>query len=169
MLKNFFKYFNPVFAVKTVNSLVKEYKDWKFYSKTVKQMEKDKFFENNNMQLGKNNQIYLGVNLPAEALMQQDEEKEKFELQLVAKEVSKYNEPFFSAGIFEYLETARERVKTEDYYGYIIMFAFRFQNFTFWNLLYAFSYFAVLISLILWVIFSGSGAELIDFFKNIGT
>lgn len=171
-IKKFLKYFSPVHAFKTTRDLYKEYKDWVFYKNTVEQMDLDGFFEKHNMNTGKQMQIYLGVDLPPETLMQPEEEIDKFERQLVAKEVSKFNEPFFNYGIFEYLETATERVKTNDYYGYIVMFSFNFKKFTFWKLLYSCFYWASLLGIAALLIFTNFGSEyispLVDFFKNMG-
>lgn len=171
-IKNFLRWFSPVFAVKTAVALYKEYKDWDFYRKTVDQLEADGFFNKHNMQVGKEKQFYFGVDIPPETLMQPEDEIERFEKQIIAREVSKLNEPLFKAGIFEYLETASERIKNDDYYGYVIMFSFNFRNFTFWKLVYSILYLGTFAGILAWVIFSGFGKEyvmaLIDFFKNMG-
>ena len=128
---------NPVNIIKRLILIIKELSMFISYVKTLNLIEKDledsKIVKLSRFSLGK------AINLKPETLLlankhesdMTDEEKKelnKLELSFITKEISKHNDIFINSGIIELIKTKANRIKNNDYYGYIVEISYNWNH-----------------------------------------
>ena len=136
-MKNLINSLNPVNIIKRLILVIKEFLLFINYLKTLKIMEKDledsKIVRFSRYSLGK------AINLKPETLllankhesdMTEDEKKElnKLELSFISREIAKHNDIFINSGIIELIKTKADRIKNNDYYGYIVEISYNWNH-----------------------------------------
>jgi hypothetical protein len=97
--------------------------------------------------------LYLGIDLNPELLLYSDTSQESVELKLVSEKMNKYNDFLTKEGLLDSIKVDYERVKTQEFYGYILQIGFAFKKYKKVDLIFAISYFStILLSLIAGVI-----------------
>jgi hypothetical protein len=114
----------PTTFYETLVKLYRNFSNISFYNKTMQSLLKNGLIKQNGMRLDKRNRAYYVLNLEPEILMLDQEaiELEKsrvFESLLVKKALFENN------GLSELIEAQTERIKTDDYYAYLIKIQYR--------------------------------------------
>ena len=91
--------------------------------------------------------LYVGVNLNPEMLIYGDTSQESAELKFVSEKIGKYTDFLTKEGILDYVKVDYDRVKTDDYYGYILKISYDFKKYSRKKLTRAIIYFASLLSI----------------------
>lgn len=128
---------SPVNIIKRLILIIKEISMFISYVKTINNMEKEledsKIVRFSRYSLGK------AINLKPETLLlankhesdMTDEEKKelnKLELSFISKEISKHNDIFINNEIIELIKTKANRIKDNDYYGYIVEISYNWNH-----------------------------------------
>jgi hypothetical protein len=91
--------------------------------------------------------LYVGINLNPEMLIYGDTSQESAELKFVSEKIGKYTDFLTKEGILDYVKVDYDRVKTDDYYGYILKISYDFKKYSRKKLTRAIIYFASLLSI----------------------
>jgi len=141
-MKTLLKSINPYnIIIRTVN-LLKELFLFISYVKSMRSLE-TKLEERNIFKYSWFSYI-KAVNLKAETLslankpydeLDKDEKKEleKLELSFISREISKYNDIFVESNLIELIKTNANRIKDNDFYGYMVIIAFNWNHMTLYN------------------------------------
>lgn len=157
-IKNTILSLNPYNIIKRIFIIFKELRFFYIYSKSV-----DSIFnelrekEGSSIQKSSRFSMIKGVSLKTETLLymnkpeneltkEEKEELEKFELSFVSKEISKHNDIFIREGVIELIKTKANRVKNDDYYGYMVEIYFN------WNHAKPYNIIRLLVNISFWVI-----------------
>jgi hypothetical protein len=90
--------------------------------------------------------LYVGINLNPEMLIYGDTSQESAELKFVSEKIGKYTDFLTREGILDYIKVDYDRVKTDDYYGYVLKISYDFKKYSRKKLTGAIIYFASLLS-----------------------
>ena len=145
---------NPINIVKRFILIIKECIFFISYMKTLKNMEKE--LEDSNIVRLSRYSLGKAINLKPETLllankheseMTSDEKKElnKLELSFIGREISKHNDIFINNGIIELIKTKANRIKNNDYYGYIVEISYN------WNHAKPYEVVKVIFQLSIWI------------------
>lgn len=148
-MKRILAYLNPIYQIKTIILTIKEIYLFISYVKTINSMENT--FKSNGIMKDSKYTLVKGINLKAETLMYGGvgEELERFEISFVGKEMSKYNDIFLENRILELIKTKANRIKNEDFYGYLVSISFNYKYFTLYSILSSILYVILMVLLFL--------------------
>lgn len=148
-MKRILAYLNPIYQIKTIILTIKEIYLFISYVKTINSMEKT--FKSNGIMKDSKYTLVKGINLKAETLMYGGvgEELERFEISFIGKEMSKYNDIFLENRILELIKTKANRIKNEDFYGYLVSISFNYKYFTLYSILSSILYVILMVLLFL--------------------
>tara|TARA_R110002074_G_scaffold67007_4_gene158050 strand:- start:2847 stop:3326 length:480 start_codon:yes stop_codon:yes gene_type:complete len=148
-MKRILAYLNPIYQIKTIILTIKEIYLFISYVKTINSMEKT--FKSNGIMKDSKYTLVKGINLKAETLMYggAGEELERFEISFIGKEMSKYNDIFLENRILELIKTKANRIKNEDFYGYLVSISFNYKYFTLYSILSSILYVILIVLLFL--------------------
>jgi len=134
-MKRILTYLNPIAQVKEIYFIIKEILLFVSYANTIDNMETS--LKKKGIVKATKFTLVKGINLKAETLMYggKGEELERFEISFIGKEMSKYNDMFMEAGILELIKTKANRIKNEDFYGYLVNISFNFKYITLYSIL----------------------------------
>lgn len=96
------------------------------------------------LKLDENLNMYVGVNLNPEMLIYSDTSQESAELKFVSEKISKYTDFLTKEGILDYIKVDYDRVKTSDYYGYILKISYDFKFYSRKKLVSSILYFVIM-------------------------
>jgi hypothetical protein len=88
--------------------------------------------------------MYVGINLNPEMLIYADTSKESAELRFVGEKLGKYTDFLTKEGILDYIKVDYDRVKTEEYYGYILKMSYNFKVYSRKKFVYSICYLSAL-------------------------
>jgi len=136
------KRLSPIYLIKLIISYIKELNLFFYYRNTVKGLIKSGELEKTGLRVDALNRIFFVKNLDAEVLLYGEQEGglDKFEKGFVAEELRKYNEFFIKNQLIELVKTSLKRIKTSEYYAYLVLIFFNFTKVTIFETLYILSY-----------------------------
>lgn len=145
------EYINPVSIIKSLKLALTELKYYKNYKKIIQELDENGSLEK--MQIVREKEyLLIGVDLNPELLIYRDEAIESAELKVVAERMKKYTVFLQKEGILDSIKADYERIKSDDYYGYLISVSFKFKKynkFKFrYSVLYLIGIFLIMSSLI---------------------
>lgn len=115
---------NPVTFYKTLTRCWRNLESRRFYNRTVKKMQSDGLFKQFGMRLDMRNRAYYILNLEAETLMAGPDTLE-LERSRVFESLGIRKPIFEKAELGELIEAKTDRIKTSDYYAYLIQIKYR--------------------------------------------
>jgi hypothetical protein len=89
--------------------------------------------------------MYIGINLNPELLLYSETSQESVELKLISEKMNKYNDFLTKEGILDVIKVDYDRVRDDNYYGYVLQLGFNFLIYKKSDLIYCISYFSSLI------------------------
>lgn len=134
---------NPIRFFTLLVEYIKELSVYNFYRKTVQNLETTRELEQRGLRLDRLNRIYFVKNLPPEALLYGVSEPggtEQFEKTFIAEALRVHNEMFIKNQLIDVVKTSLERIKTKDYYAYLVKIGFRFRAVTVGRTFYLLAY-----------------------------
>jgi hypothetical protein len=154
-MKNLLRSLGPLNIIRRLILMVKEFYFFFVYKKSLKKLEPQ--LKERNIVKSSNSSLIKSVNLKpetlllankAEAGMSDDDKNElkKLELSFVSKEIAKQNDIFIEEGVIELIKTEATRVKTSDYYGYLVEISFKWKDAKLYQVL------RVIFQLSLWIV-----------------
>jgi hypothetical protein len=141
---------NPKTFYETFLQIVKNISNRNFYRKTMKTLEKNGSLKQLGMRLDMRGRAYYVLNLEPETLMMGMETLE-LEKSRVLESISLKKSTFETAGLAELIEAQTDRIKTEEYYAYLIQIKYR--KIANWlDLVYVITWAAIASFLIYWIV-----------------
>lgn len=115
---NLLSLFNPETAYSRVSAVIKDIRNYIFYREQIKKIEASGILAMNRMRVDWLKRVYYVVNLEPETLMAAD--AVELEKSRVFESVSKIQTTLMDHNLFEIIEVSTKRIKTQDYYAYLI-------------------------------------------------
>ncbi len=85
--------------------------------------------------------LYIGINLNPELLIYNDETQESAELKFISDKLKAYTDFLQKEGILDSVIANYDRVKTDDYYGYVVQIKFDMRDYSRSKYIYSIAYF----------------------------
>jgi hypothetical protein len=85
--------------------------------------------------------LYVGINLNPELLIYNDETQESAELKFISDKLKVYTDFLQKEGVLDSVIADYDRVKTDDYYGYVVQIRFDMRDYSRSKYIYSLVYF----------------------------
>jgi hypothetical protein len=85
--------------------------------------------------------LYVGINLNPELLIYNDETQESAELKFISDKLKVYTDFLQKEGVLDSVIADYDRVKTDDYYGYVVQIRFDMRDYSRSKYIYSLAYF----------------------------
>jgi len=146
---------NPVKIFKSLQGCLEDLARFAKYKSIIAELQKDGKLDAIGLLVDADSNLYIGVNLNPELLMYSETSSESVELKMISDRMKKYTEFLTKEGILDSVKVEYDRIKNEEYYGYILQITFDYKKYKRPVLVYAVSYFStlalILIGLALWL------------------
>lgn len=147
------KYILPHLVYSSFSKAVEELNYFRKYKKILSGFEEDGTLKQMGIRLEDDGTMFFGVNLNPELLVYEMDSQEPVEMRFLTDAIKKYTDFFSKMSVLDYMIADYQRVKNEEYYGYVVALSFNFKNYTKTKLIYDISYMALgsvgIVSLIL--------------------
>lgn len=120
---------NPVKAYNRLGLAITDYLKYKKYKKIILELDASGKIKDAGFGLDEDGNLYLGIDLNPELLLYSETSQESVELKLVSEKLKKYNDFLTREGVLDCVRMDYDRVKTEEYYGYILKIQYNFTAF----------------------------------------
>lgn len=119
-MKNRIKnYIYPKLILKSIQKNMTDLSNRKRYISVLDELEKDNKISSIGFRR-QGNDLLVGINLNPELLMYTEDSQESVELKFISDASKKYTKFLENEGILDSIKADYERVKTSDFYGYIV-------------------------------------------------
>ena len=143
------KKLNPVENYRGLKQNLKELALFKKYKSIVLELQKEGKLEKIGFSLDSEGNLYLGIDLNPELLLYSETSQESVELKLISEKMNKYTDFLTKEGILDSVKVDYDRIKNEEYYGYVLKISYAFQKYKKEEFRYQISYFSGLFALLL--------------------
>ena len=137
-------YLSPIFAYKALKANLDELSKYRTYKKIIFDLNETGKLDQIGFKADSNANLYLGIDLNPELLLYSETSQESVELKLIAEKMNRYNDFLTKEGILDSITVDYERVKNEEFYGYVLQIGFNFSKYKKNDLIYSISYFTFL-------------------------
>ena len=137
-----FKKLNPVTNYRELRSNLEELSNYKRYKEIVLDLQKEGKLERIGFSLDEEGNLYLGIDLNPELLLYSETSQESVELKLISEKMTKYSDFLTKEGILDSIKVDYDRIKTEEYYGYVLKISYAFKNYKKRDLVFQIAYFS---------------------------
>ena len=141
-------YISPVKIYNRLISNIEELIHYRKYKKIIFDLNEKGKLEEVGLKVDPNSNMYIGIDLNPELLLYSETSQESVELRLVSEKMNKYNDFLTKEGILDSIKVEYERVKNEEFYGYILQIGFNFKKYTRFDFIYDCSYFTTILTTI---------------------
>jgi hypothetical protein len=121
-----YNYINPVKIYKSLIAAINELGNHLKYKKIIFELQKDGKLDAIGLAVDKDANLYIGIDLNPELLMYSETSQESVELKLISEKMKKYTDFLTKEGILDAVRMDYDRIKTEEYYGYVLQIRFNF-------------------------------------------
>ena len=135
-----YNYINPVKIYKSLINAANELNNYVKYKKIIFELQKDGKLDAIGLSIDSNANLYIGINLNPELLMYSETSQESVELKLISEKMKKYTDFLTKEGILDMVRMDYDRIKNEEYYGYVLQIKFNFLKYTRNKFIYDISY-----------------------------
>ena len=118
-----FKFLNPKTAISNLNTLIKDASNLIFYRAQISKMEDQGLLTQFKLRSDILKRVYYVINLEPETLFAND--SVDLEKSRVFESVNKIQGIFADNNLVEIIEVSSKRIKTEDYYAYLVWIKFK--------------------------------------------
>lgn len=136
---------NPVWVATSLKKNINEYSKYIKYKKIIYNLNESGKLDEIGFKTDEAANLYLGVNLNPELLLYSDASQEPVELKMISEKMLKYNDFLTKEGILDVITVDYDRVKNDSFYGYVLQIKFNFSNFKRREIVWAISYFTILL------------------------
>lgn len=137
-------YLSPTVAYRLLSTCLEELSQLKKYKKIIIELNESGKLAEIGFKVDPNANLYLGIDLNPELLLYSETSQESVELKLISEKMNKYNDFLTREGILDSIKVDYERVKNDEFYGYILQIGFAFKKYKRSDLIFAISYFSTL-------------------------
>ena len=146
-MKELINQINPKNVVSDILRLYKILRNRKRYSKILDILnEEGKLKEIGLKKEGDN--LYVGINLNPELMIYNDDTQESAELKLISGKLKIYTDFLQKEGVLDSVVADYDRIKTDDYYGYVVQIKFDMKDYSNSRFIYSLSYFPTIIAIL---------------------
>lgn len=138
-------YLSPVILYKKLIKNVNDLLNYIKYRKIIEELRESNKLEAIGFSIDANYNLYIGIDLNPELLLYSDLSQESVELKLISEKIKKYTDFLTKEGILDYVKVEYDRVKNEEYYGYILQIRYDFKNYKMSTLAYSILYFLTIV------------------------
>jgi hypothetical protein len=142
------KYLDPTKVYSRLSLAIKDLLKHKKYKRVILELQKSGKIEEIGFSVDEQCNLYLGINLNPELLLYSETSQESVELKLISEKLKKYTDFLTKEGILDCVRVEYDRVKTEEYYGYILQIKYNFVNYQTGKFTYDVSYFSTIITIL---------------------
>jgi hypothetical protein len=142
------KYLDPTKVYSRLSLAIKDLLKHKKYKRVILELQKSGKIEEIGFRVDEQCNLYLGINLNPELLLYSETSQESVELKLISEKLKKYTDFLTKEGILDCVRVEYDRVKTEEYYGYILQIKYNFVNYQTGKFTYDVSYFSTIITIL---------------------
>lgn len=136
---------NPIWVGASLKKNINEYQKYITYKKIIYNLNTSGKLDEIGFKTDEDANLYLGVNLNPELLLYSDASQEPVELKMISEKMLKYNDFLTKEGILDVITVDYDRVKNDSFYGYVLQIKFNFSNFKRREVVWAISYFTILL------------------------
>lgn len=136
---------NPIWVGASLKKNINEYQKYITYKKIIYNLNTSGKLDEIGFKTDEAANLYLGVNLNPELLLYSDASQEPVELKMISEKMLKYNDFLTKEGILDVITVDYDRVKNDSFYGYVLQIKFNFSNFKRREVVWAISYFTILL------------------------
>ena len=136
---------NPIWVGTSLKKNINEYQKYITYKKIIYNLNTSGKLDEIGFKTDEDANLYLGVNLNPELLLYSDASQEPVELKMISEKMLKYNDFLTKEGILDVITVDYDRVKNDSFYGYVLQIKFNFSNFKRREVVWAISYFTILL------------------------
>lgn len=140
-------YINPVKVYKSLTLGIQDLAKHKRYKEIVSELNSSRKLEEIGLNVDADKNLYIGINLNPELLLYSETSQESVELKLISEKLKKYTDFLTKEGILDSVKVEYDRVKNEEYYGYILQIKYDFTKYRKKRFIYDLSYFATIVTL----------------------
>lgn len=144
-------YLYPSRIVKTISKSLRILKNKRRYSQIIKSLDEEGKLEAIGLKREKDF-LYVGINLNPELLIYDESTQESAELKFISDKMRKYTDFLQKESVLDSVIADYDRVRTEEFYGYIVQIKFSDKGYSKNQFYYSLAYFPVVIGIILSVI-----------------
>lgn len=135
---------NPIWVVKSLQKNLNEFRKHQTYKKIIYDLNAAGKLEEIGFRSDSDANLYLGINLNPELLLYSDTSQESVELKMISEKMLKYNDFLTKEGILDVITVDYDRIKSEEFYGYILQIRFNDREFSKKEVIWGISYLSVL-------------------------
>ena len=135
---------NPIWVVKSLQKNLNEFRTHQTYKKIIYDLNAAGKLEEIGFRSDSDANLYLGINLNPELLLYSDTSQESVELKMISEKMLKYNDFLTKEGILDVITVDYDRIKSEEFYGYILQIRFNDREFSKKEVIWGISYLSVL-------------------------
>ena len=135
---------NPIWVVKSLQKNLNEFRKHETYKKIIYDLNAAGKLEEIGFRSDSDANLYLGINLNPELLLYSDTSQESVELKMISEKMLKYNDFLTKEGILDVITVDYDRIKSEEFYGYILQIRFNDREFSKKEVIWGISYLSVL-------------------------
>jgi hypothetical protein len=135
---------NPLWVVKSLQKNLNEFRKHQTYKKIIYDLNAAGKLEEIGFRSDSDANLYLGINLNPELLLYSDTSQESVELKMISEKMLKYNDFLTKEGILDVITVDYDRIKSEEFYGYILQIRFNDREFSKKEVIWGISYLSVL-------------------------
>ena len=135
---------NPLWVVKSLQKNLNEFRKHETYKKIIYDLNAAGKLEEIGFRSDSDANLYLGINLNPELLLYSDTSQESVELKMISEKMLKYNDFLTKEGILDVITVDYDRIKSEEFYGYILQIRFNDREFSKKEVIWGISYLSVL-------------------------
>ncbi len=121
---------NPIKVFKNILLQLKDLQNQRTYVKIVNELNGSGKLQAIGLSLDQSSNLYIGVDLNPELLMYSDTSKESVELKMIGEKMTKYTDFLLKEGLLDSIKVDYDRVKNEEYYGYVVQISYRHNYYT---------------------------------------
>lgn len=140
---------NPIKVYKSLFDNIEDLVNYFKYKKIVFELNKDGKLEKVGLTMDSSANLYIGIDLNPELLLYSETSQESVELKLISEKLKKYTDFLTKEGILDSIKMDYDRIKNDDYYGYVLQITYDFKKYRKISFIYSISYFLSILGLIL--------------------
>lgn len=149
-MKKLISIINPKNVISDIKKFTKILRNKKRYSRILNILDEEGKLKSIGLKKD-GDRLYVGINLNPELLIYNDETQESAELKFISDKLKIYTDFMQKEGVLDSVIADYDRIKNEDYYGYVVEIRFDARDYSNSKYIYSLSYFptiAILLSVI---------------------
>lgn len=123
-------YLNPLKVFKKLRLQRTDLKNYQRYTNIVRSLNDEGKLQKVGFQVDLDHNLYLGIDLNPELLLYSELSQETAELKMIGEKLKRQTDFLLSEGILDSIQVDYDRVKDENFYGYVVKISYKFTHYT---------------------------------------